>query len=321
MNFYKDKKIVVTGGCGFIGSHLVEKLVELGSNVTVIDNLFKGNNNNLKSVSNKIQIYNLDLNNPRVAIDILIEKDIVFHLANVIGGRGFIEDYPGDCCQAFSINENVFRACLLNKVERLHFASTACVYPNHLQDEYGSKYLLKEEDALLTNASNMDTIYGWAKLTGELQLKAYYEQYGLKSSIARYVTAYGPREDSTHAIIALLNRAVNREDPYTIWGTGRQDRDFTYVSDIVNGSLLLTEKITDATPINLGTGVKYTINKVKDMIFKTCNWKPETIFYDESRPEGVKSRGLDITKSISLGWKPKISLEEGIKLTYKELKK
>ena len=319
MSFYKDKRVLITGGLGFIGSHLAEKLVKLGAKVTIVDNLSKGSLKNIESIRDKVELITGDLMDYSVCKGCTRNKDIVFHLAAPVGGRGYIEEHPGECSRAFAINENVFRACLVNNVERVHFASSACVYPYSLQNEYGSTYLLKEEDADLTNPRECDTLYGWAKLTGELQLKAYYEEYGLKSSIARYVTVYGPRENDTHAIIALLLRAIRKEDPYIVWGSGRQDRDFTYISDIVDGSLLITEKVTNAEAYNLGTGIKYTINEVVEKIFEIVKWRPRKIKYLLDKPEGVKSRGLDITKARSLGWYPKVSLEKGIRLTYEYL--
>ena len=321
MSFYKDKRVLITGGLGFIGSHLAEKLVDLGANVTIVDNLSTGSEENIRTIRNKIVLINGDLTNFESCMRATQNQEIVFHLAAPVGGRGYIEEHPGECSRAFAINENLFRACLLNNVERIHFASSACVYPVNLQNEYGSKYLLKEEDADLTCPKECDTLYGWAKLTGEMQLKAYYQEYGLKSSIARYVTVYGPRENESHAIIALLLRAIRREDPYIIWGTGLQDRDFTFVTDIVEGSLLITEKVTNAEAYNLGTGEKYTINEVVEKIFNIVGWRPKRKKYLSNLPEGVKSRGLDISKSRSLGWYPKISLEQGIKITYEYLKK
>ncbi|RLI53740.1 MAG: NAD-dependent dehydratase [Candidatus Thorarchaeota archaeon] len=320
MGFYDGKRVLVTGGAGFIGSHLVEELVKKGARVYVADNFSRGSLLNLESVLEKIGIVECDLVNYAWCKEITRDMDVVFHLAAPVGGRGYIEEHPGECCQGLAINENIFRACLENDVERVHFASSACVYPNNLQSEYFSDYLLREEDALLTCPKEMDTIYGWVKLTGELQLKAYYREYGMKSSIARYVTVYGPRENKSHAIIALLLRAIKREDPYLVWGSGDQDRDFTYISDIIEGSLLLTEKVTDATPINLGTGVKYTIETVVEKIFDIVGWRPKTVRYDSSKPEGVKSRGLDISKARALGWEPKVDLDTGLRLTYEYLR-
>lgn len=333
-DFYKGKKIFITGGAGFIGSHLLDRLISLGSIVTVGDNLYSGEIKNILDVfeKNKIKyIFNKknkkiiskeghkfiycdfrDFNKTRKLIK---GHDIVFHLAAEFGGRGYIDKYPANCCENFIINTNVIKAANLAKVERIAFASTACVYPMDLQKNYNSKYLLKEEDAFKNNWGNSDREYGWAKLMGEMTLHAYLKQYGLKSSITRYVTAYGPRENDTHAIIALIKRAVERKNPYTVWGSGEQDRDFTYVDDIVEGTLLACEKIEDGTPINLGTSKRYKIKDVASMILKEVSFSPK-IFYDKTKPEGVPTRALSISRAKKkLNWAPKVALKEGIKKT------
>jgi UDP-glucose 4-epimerase len=112
-----------------------------------------------------------------------------------------------------------------------------------------------------------DESYGWAKLMGELSLQSFHEQYGVDASSVRIFTAYGPRENETHAIIALIAKAYAEQDPYQIWGDGEQTRNFTYVDDIVRALLLANENITDATPVNAGISEYITINEVAETIF------------------------------------------------------
>ena len=162
----------------------------------------------------------------------------------------------------FSIDHHVFEGCRDANVKNLIFASTACVYPTELQSKIGSDYKLKEEDSNpldLEGYMSADIEYGWGKLMSEMQLHAFRKQYGLQGVPVRFVTAYGPRENETHAIIALIYKAIERMDPYEIWGDGKQERDFTYVEDIVEGSILAGEKIFDGRPVNLGTGTRYRI--------------------------------------------------------------
>ena len=153
--------------------------------------------------------------------------------------------------------------------------------------DVGSDYKLKETDS---NTSNLDSYlsadieYGWAKLMSEVQMNAFKKQFGLNGCPVRFVTAYGPRENETHAIIAFIYKAIERMDPYEIWGNGQQERDFTYVEDIVDGTVLCAEKISDMTPINLGTGVRYKMIDVAQMIFKILEWTPEKISFDTSKP-------------------------------------
>jgi UDP-glucose 4-epimerase len=127
------------------------------------------------------------------------------------------------------------------------------------------------------------------------------------------VTAYGDRENDTHAIIALIRRALEKCDPYLVWGTGEQDRDFTFVDDIVEGTLLATEKITDCTPINLGTAKRHKIKDVVQMILKLTGHRPGKLVFDPTKPVGVLSRALDNSRARELlGWEPRYSLEDGL---------
>jgi len=319
--FWESRKVLVTGGASFIGSHLVDKLVQLNAEVTVVDNLSSGKLENLQQSINKIKFIKKDLEYTHLneLIKIFKDHEIVFHLAAVHGGRGYIHTHPADVCSNLAIDHHVFEASHLAEVERVVFASSACVYPPKLQEQIGSQYLLKEEDTnpfKLNDYLSADLEYGWAKLMGEIQLIAFIKQYGLKGCSCRFVTVYGPRENETHAIIALIYKALEKMDPYVIWGDGNQERDFTYVEDIVEGMILAAEKITDGIPINLGTGKKYKIKHVAEKIFQIMNWRPKKIIYDTTKPIGVKSRGLDITRAKQLlGWKPKYTLEQGLRKT------
>lgn len=331
--FYRGKHVLITGGAGFIGSTLTDKLIQLGAKTTIGDNLSSGSlsnilriwrKNNLKykktskgyTAEDGHKFVFVDFEHFNATLETIKNHEIVFHLAANIGGRGYIETHPADCCGGFAINQNVIRAAHLSKVDRVQFASSACVYPQDLQNEYGSKYLLKEEDAMKNKGADPDQEYGWAKLMGEIILNAYVKQYGLKGASTRYVTVYGPWENDTHAIIALIRKAVEKQDPFVVWGSGKQDRDFTFVEDIISGTLAICEKVTDGQAINLGTGKRYTIPQVLETIFAILGWKPKKIVFDATKPEGVKSRALNISKAKKTsGWQPKYNLATGLKET------
>jgi nucleoside-diphosphate-sugar epimerase len=318
---WADSNILVTGGASFIGSHLVDKLVSLGANVTVVDNLSSGKIENLSKSWSKIKFVEKDLEYicKQDIQDIFKDQEKVFHLAAIHGGRGFISHHPADICSNFAIDHHVFEACTNSNVENVVFASTACVYPTKLQEEIGSEYKLKEEDSNPANINGFmsaDIEYGWGKLMGEMQMISFKKQYGLKGCPLRFVTAYGPREDETHAIIALIYKAVKKMDPYPIWGDGQQERDFTYVEDIVEGSLLAAENVSDCTPINLGTGKRYKIVDVVKMIFDILGWKSPKLEFDNSKPVGPLSRALDNSRAKEiLGWRPRFALREGLAQT------
>jgi UDP-glucose 4-epimerase len=138
----------------------------------------------------------------------------------------------------------------------------------------------------------------------------------MKTSSVRIFTAYGPRENETHAIVALIAKAFIRMDPYVIWGTGKQDRNFTYVQDIVDALILAAEKIEDGSAVNAGRNDRITINQAAELIFDIVRWRPKQIKHDLTKPQGVASRAADLTRARKLlGWEPKVSYREGFKRT------
>jgi len=327
---WSRKKVLVTGGASFIGSHLVDKLLREGAEVRVADDFSSGKIENLeysfKSVSphhlrardSLLEVYRGDLKEKNFTKFVLQDVDIVFHLAALHGGRGYIHTHPAECCTNMILDQLVFEEAHRAGVERICFASSACVYPSYLQKEVESTYLLKEEDAdpFVRDKAFADLEYGWAKLMGEMALEAYHREYGMKTSAVRIFTAYGTRENGSHAITALVARAFMRMDRSVIWATGEQDRNFTYVEDIVDALMLAAEKIEDGSPVNAGRDDRITLNKVAEMIFELTGWKPKKIIHDLTKPQGVASRAADLTRARSLlGWEPKFSYREGFKRT------
>ncbi|MDE1865676.1 MAG: NAD-dependent epimerase/dehydratase family protein [Candidatus Micrarchaeota archaeon] len=320
MSFWDGKNVMVTGGASFIGSHLVDDLIALGANVSVVDDLSSGKLANL-TPNPRLKFKKMDLETASMTAIKKVFKgnEVLFHLAAVHGGRGYIDTHPADCSSNFAIDHRVFDAACASGVERVAFASSACAYPPRLQESFSSDYLLKESDSdigKLKEPLSADLEYGWAKLMGEVQLRSFVRQYGMKGVNLRFVTAYGPRENETHAIVALIHKAHERMDPYEIWGTGEQSRDFTYVTDIVTGTILAAEKVSDGGSINLGTGVRYRLKDVAEEIFGIMDWRPKGMKFDPSKPTGVVSRALDISRaSRLLGWEPKVGLKEGLQKT------
>lgn len=325
---YRNKSVLVTGGASFIGSHLVDKLVAAGAEVVVADDFSSGKLENLefrftKKDGSTWQTDNLtviqgDLKERNFTRSLMADADFVFHLAALHGGRGYIDTHPADCCTNMLLDQLVFEEANRANVDRICFASSACVYPSYLQEETGSDYLLKEDNAdpFVRDKAFADLEYGWAKLMGEMALKAYHRQYGMKTSSVRIFTAYGPRENETHAIIALIAKAFIEMDPYEIWGTGEQDRNFTYVEDIVDAMMLACKKIEDGSSINAGRDDRITINEAIELIFNIIGWKPKKIHRDLTKPTGVKSRAADLTNARQvLTFEPKVSYREGFERT------
>jgi nucleoside-diphosphate-sugar epimerase len=319
---WKNKRVLVTGGASFISSHLVEKLVKLGADVLVADNLSSGKKENLNDVSPQITLHVGDLRDRSFADFVMKNVDIIFHMAACHGGRGYIATHPADCSSNMVLDGIVFDAANKAGVERVCFASSACVYPKSLQSRernLGDNRILLSEDManpFVESKAFADEEYGWAKLMGEMVLKAYHKQYGLKGVSCRIFTAYGPRENETHAVIALLAKAFVQMDPYEVWGTGEQDRNFTYVEDTVEGLIRATARIEDVSPINIGTSEHIKIKDVVSKIFEYTGFRPKKVFFDTSKPEGVFSRAADLTRVRKLlNWEPEVSFDDGLKRT------
>ena len=317
---WRGKRVLVTGGASFLGSHLVDKLVELNADVCVADDFSSGKTENLAKSIDYIKVLKGDLKDRCFTESATKDIDLVFHLAASHGGRGYIDTHPGECCSNMALDGIVFESALKAGVDRICFASSACVYPTNLQSKNTVRrvLLLKEDmaDPFSEGKALADGEYGWAKLMGEMTLKAYHNEYGMKCSSCRIFTAYGERENETHAIMALIARAFIKMDPYIIWGTGEQDRNFTYVSDIVEGFILAMEKITDGIPVNIGTSEHTKIKEAAEKIFAYTGFRPRNILFDTSKPEGVFSRAADISKAKRiLDWEPKVSFNDGLKRT------
>jgi nucleoside-diphosphate-sugar epimerase len=324
----KEKLVLLTGGASFIGSHLVDTLLKNGSDVRVADDFSSGKLENLgyplikkgldKWIYDNLAVYKGDLKDRNFTRHMVDGVDVVFHLAALHGGRGYIDTHPAECSSNMILDQMVFEESCKAGVDRICFASSACVYPAYLQEQAGSNYLLKEGDAdpFVRDKAFADLEYGWAKLMGEMALKAYHEEYGMKTAAVRIFTAYGPRENETHAIIALIAKAFIKMDPYVIWGSGEQDRNFTYVQDIVDALILASEKIEDGSAVNAGRNDRLTINQAIALVFDIVGWQPKQIERDFSQPQGVVSRAADLTKALKvLNWSPKVSYKEGFKKT------
>lgn len=313
---------VVTGGASFIGSHLVEKLLIEGFEVTVIDDFSSGRKENLSRIEKQIRVVDAKIQSPENLVHILEGCNVVVHLAAIHGGRGFIETYPNRVMENFAIDYAVFEAARRAGVERVVQASSACAYPIDLQESYTDLGYLEEKQAHFISASGSfpDGAYGWVKLMGEFQLQTLAQSSNVIGRSARIFTAYGSRENESHAAVALLAKALLKVDPYPIWGNGQQTRNFTHVTDTAKGLFHLA---TDSRPenylaVNVGSSQHLRVLDLVEVIFDLTGWRPKEIEFQMDRPTGVKSRAAnnDLMKSISGGWEPITSLQEGMLETF-----
>src|SRR5262249_26438819 len=302
-----ERCVLITGGASFIGSHLAQLLVDAGAVVTVADDLSSGRLENLTAVGSRIDFLKGDLRDPQFAKVACNDQKVIFHLAASHGGRGYIDSHPVECTNNMLLDHAVLAAAAAAGAEKIVFASSACVYPTTLQSDKRSRLLLKEADANFEEPGKAfaDGEYGWAKLMGELQLRAFCKQFGLSGIACRIFTAYGERENESHAAIALIAKAVARLDPFPIWGDGLQTRNFTYVQDTVTGMAIAGATLAGFEVVNIGTDLHHTIFDLVREIFSCLQWEPRKIQKQLDMPVGVNSRAADLSKCRDcLSWVP-----------------
>jgi nucleoside-diphosphate-sugar epimerase len=312
---WTGRTVLVTGGASFIGSHLVDALVERGARVRVVDDLSSGRLDNLKRYLEHggIEFHSLNLTDPGMAERVVDEMSVVFHLAANHGGRGYVDLHQAACATNLVLDGLVFRACHKARVEKVVYASSGCVYPNHLQGD--PKEILYLTEDLVGPPYDADNMYGWAKLMGELSLRAYYKDCGMKSASCRYFTVYGERGHENHAVIAMIARAFVGQDPFVVWGTGDQIRNWTHVTDIVRGTILAAEKIDDGTAINLGTMER---TRVLDAVHEVLRYTGHRarIELRPDMPTGPLNRVADNALARKLlGWEPEVTFLDGLHRT------
>lgn len=312
---WKNKKVLVTGGASFIGSHLTDALVALGAKVRVADDLSSGRLENIKGHIDQgaIEFIQVDLRGPESAKKATAGQEIVFHLAATHGGRGYIDLHQAACATNLALDGLVFWACKNAGVEKIIFASSGCVYPESMQQN--PKEILYLTEDLVKPPYESDNLYGWAKLMAELTLRAYYKDWGIKTASCRYFTAYGERELENHAVVAMISRAFIKQDPFEVWGTGEQIRNWTYVGDIVKGTILAAEKIDDGAAVNLGTMERTRVIDAVNEVLKYTGHSAQI----KTRPEmptGPYNRVADnsLAKKL-LGWEPEVKFIDGLHKT------
>jgi len=309
------EQILVTGGGGFIGSHLARHLYLQGNFVRVVDTKFDDYIQE-NYCNEKIK---LDLRVWENCLVVTKGIDKVYNLAANMGGIGFITEVGAEVMHDnVLINTHMLEASKQNKVKRYLFSSSACVYPTYRQTDPNVKGL-KEEDAY---PADPDNFYGVEKLYTEKMCAAYQRDYGFDIRIVRYHNVYGPegtykggREKSPAALCRKVAEAHNH-GTITIWGDGKQTRSYCYIDDAIIGTLMVMESNYDK-PVNIGSDRLVTIDELADIIIKISG-KNIIKTYDLTAPQGVRGRNADLTLvRKQIGWEPKVSLEEGLEKTYR----
>lgn len=325
--FWSNKRVLVTGGASFIGSHLCDALLERDvKSLLVIDNLSSGKVENIRDhiQEGKIELRILDLREPNVLRKLieLQRPQIIFHLAADHGGRGYVDLHNAQCANNLYLDGLVLHESARSKhVEKVVYASSGCVYPNQLQNEVYQELYLTEDlvGPEYLHPQNSDNMYGWAKLMAEMTLFEYVNAGLLKSGAScRYFTVYGPRGKIDHAVIAMLGRAFVKQEPFEVWGDGTQIRNWTYVSDIVQGTIRAAEYPKPYLAVNLGTQERITVKHAVTLAIANANrirnenWKPERQ-YQHDMPTGPLNRVCDNSLAAKeLDWRPQVMFDDGI---------
>ena len=311
-----NKKFLVCGAGGFIGGHLVERLMSQGHEVICAD---------IKPLEFWFQIFDknknfsLDLKEYENCLRVTNGVDYIFNMACNMGGMGFIENNKAECMLSVLINTNLLRASLVNKIKKYFFSSSACVYNAQKQkDNYVPG--LKEEDAY---PAEPEDGYGWEKLFSERMCRHFSEDFGLDTRVVRYHNVYGPlgtfdggREKAPAALCRkIINAKLKNEKTIDVWGDGNQTRSFLFISDCLDG----TEKVFNSSNqevFNVGSSEQVSINEMIEIIEDIADIKLKKN-YQLDKPKGVRGRSSDNTKIISkINWKPKVNLRSGLEKTY-----
>ena len=309
---WKGRHVLVTGGTSFIGSSLVDALVSRGAIVRVVDDLSTGRYEYISRLveSGSVEIIKGDLLDSEIATRSVRGIEYLFHLAAIHGGRGYVDLHNVECSMNLILDGQLFREAVKAHVEKIIFASSGCVYPNHLQSDPERELYLTED--LVGPPYDADNMYGWAKLMGELTLQHFVKQGLLKATSCRYFTVYGPRGKEDHAVIAMIARAFIQQNPFEVWGTGEQIRNWTYIDDIVEGTILAAEGIDDGTAVNLGTMERIRVVDAAAMILRRMGVEVPLKFLPHM-PTGPYNRvaANRLAKEL-IGWEPRVPFREGI---------
>jgi nucleoside-diphosphate-sugar epimerase len=312
-----NEKVVVCGAGGFIGGHLVQKLLNNGVNVVravdvkPLDEWYQQ--------SNGVESLSLDLRDKANCYKASKGVQVVFQLAADMGGMGFIENNKALCMLSVLTNTHMLMAARECGVERFFYSSSACVY-NGDKQKSADVIPLKEEDAY---PALPEDGYGWEKLFSERMCRHFEEDFGLQTRVARYHNVYGPlgtydggREKAPAAICRKVIQAkASGKHEIEIWGDGHQTRSFMYIDDCTKGTQAILENDIHE-PINLGSSELVTINQLVDIVEEIAGVKLKRT-YKLDAPRGVNGRNSDNTKILEyLGWEPSIRLIDGMAKTY-----
>ena len=314
----KNKKILVVGAGGFIGGHLIKRLLDNGNSIVATD--IKPKEYWFQDFDAVENYYSTDMKDISNCRKVTKNIDYVFNMACNMGGMGFIENNKAECMQSVLINTNLLIACKEDNVKKYFFSSSACAYNKTKQQEVFIKGL-KESEAY---PADPEDGYGWEKLFSERMCRHFMEDYGIQVRIARYHNIYGPygtydggREKAPAALSRkIIESKLKKDNKIQVWGDGKQTRTFLYVDECVEGTLRLFES-DYSEPVNIGSDEQVSINEMIEIIENISGVGKLKKEYQLDKPLGVRGRSSDNTlvKEI-LSWSYQIKLKDGLKKTY-----
>jgi UDP-glucose 4-epimerase len=304
-----NNKIVVTGGAGFIGSHIVDQLVEKGAIVTVIDNLVTGNINNLEKSKSQIKFENIDILDDVKVRKVLKRQDVVFHLAANADVPYSVNHPDYDFKVNIDGSFNILKACLDYKIQKVIFASSAAIYGNPI-------YTPIDEN----HPTNPVSPYGASKLAIEHLGRSYFHTYGLPFVTMRIFNTYGERQPR-YVMYDLLKKLYKNNKELEVLGTGDQLRDYSYVTDTASAFILAAEKANGGDIYNIAGGKVTSIKQVVQYILKALNInKIEINYTNKSWAGDITVLSANINKiQNKLGFVPQIKLSDGIRKLHNSL--
>jgi GDP-L-fucose synthase len=307
--FYQDKRVLVAGATGLIGANLVEALLRRGTHI-------RGTIHNKPPVIQdpRIQYIRTDLTKREDCAAAVENVDYVFLCAaNTSGARVMVENPVAHITENLLINSQMLEAACLAKVKRVLFISSTTTYP-------AVEYPVREDEAFTGDPHESYLGVGWMKRYIEKLALFYHKRYGLAVALVRPTNVYGPCDkfdfERSHVLPALIRRAVEKQDPFEVWGDGMAVRDFIYITDVVDALLAVLEKHANCDPINLGSGQPVTIRQCVETILRLTGHTKARVIYDFSKPSTIPARLVDLTKARTvLEFQPKVSFEEGLRRT------
>ncbi len=335
---------LITGGCGFVGRNFVKRIYNTTNDaILFVDDLsvgthpttwlpegtpsreangltYFGSDERMIFLKGDIRVIfeglieDPEYFNTKYELDISSFKD-VFHFAAIVGGRATIDGDPMKVALDLAIDALFFRWICLNKPERALYPSSSAAYPVDLQTE-SDAIALSESDIDFTKMGQPDMTYGWSKLTGEYLASIAAKYYDVSVACIRPFSGFGEDQDLSYPVPAIARRAALKENPFEVWGSGKQGRDFVHIEDVMDCTFLAMDNITDGSAINIGSGKLTSFLDIIQVFTSFAGYSPD-IKPLLDKPVGVHSRyaNMDYVNN-KLGWKPKLSLEDGMRRVY-----